>query len=247
MAPYSSTLAWKIPWMEEPGRLCSMGLLRVGHDWATSLSLFTFMHWRRKWQPTPVFLTGESQGREPGGLPSMGSHRVRRDWSDLAAAACCLLIVSSAFTRTYRNFQLGFKTSPLIDMGYVCQESPWQCWLRDFLVGMSEKSSWPSSGFFRHWCLRIVSRRREGQVLLSFLHRLVGNKSQNVSCMWYDTSWLFYRSLLSPKCPGCIPLLRTDELMKKQCFKMEKMKWERGYFAFSHQFLCLPLCWDQTS
>ena len=60
MAPHSSTLAWKIPWTEEPGRLQSMGLLRVGHDWATSLSLFTFMHWRRKWQPTPVFLPGES-------------------------------------------------------------------------------------------------------------------------------------------------------------------------------------------
>ena len=62
MAPHSSTLAWKIPWMEEPGRLQSMGLLRVGHDWATSLTLFTFMHWRRKWQLTPVFLPGESQG-----------------------------------------------------------------------------------------------------------------------------------------------------------------------------------------
>ena len=63
MAPHSSTLAWKIPWMEEPGRLQSMGSLRVIHDWATSLSLFTFMHWRRKWQPTPVFLPGESQGQ----------------------------------------------------------------------------------------------------------------------------------------------------------------------------------------
>ena len=87
MAPHSSTLAWKIPWMEEPGRLQPMGLLRVGHDWATSLSLFTFMHWRRKWQPTPVFLPGESQER--GSL--VGCHlwgcRVRRDWSDLAAAA----------------------------------------------------------------------------------------------------------------------------------------------------------------
>ena len=62
MAPHSSTLAWKIPWTEEPGRLQSMGSQRVGHDWATSLSLFTFMHWRRKWQPTPVFLPGESQG-----------------------------------------------------------------------------------------------------------------------------------------------------------------------------------------
>ena len=62
MATHSSTLAWKIPWMEEPGRLQFMGSLGVGHDWATSLSLFTFMHWRRKWQPTPVFLPGESQG-----------------------------------------------------------------------------------------------------------------------------------------------------------------------------------------
>ena len=63
MATHSSTLAWKIPWTEEPGRLQSVGLLRVGHDSATSLSLFTFMQWRRKWQPTPAFLTGESQGR----------------------------------------------------------------------------------------------------------------------------------------------------------------------------------------
>ena len=63
MAPLSSTLAWKIPWTEEPGRLQSMGLLGVGHDSATSLSFFTFMHWRRKWQPTPVFLPGESQGQ----------------------------------------------------------------------------------------------------------------------------------------------------------------------------------------
>ena len=63
MAPHSSTLAWKIPWTEEPGRLQSMGLLRVVHDLVTSPSLFTFMHWRRKWQPTPVFLPGESQGR----------------------------------------------------------------------------------------------------------------------------------------------------------------------------------------
>ena len=62
MAPHSSTLAWKIPRTEEPGRLQSMGSLRVGHTWATSLSLFTFMHWRRKWQPIPVFLPGESQG-----------------------------------------------------------------------------------------------------------------------------------------------------------------------------------------
>ena len=63
VAPHSSTLAWKIPWTEESGGPQSMGLLRVRHDRATSLSLFTFMHWRRKWQPTPVFLPRESQGR----------------------------------------------------------------------------------------------------------------------------------------------------------------------------------------
>ena len=63
MAPHSSTLARKIPWMEEPGRLQSTGSLRVRHDRATSLSLFTFMRWRRKWQHTPAFLPGESQGR----------------------------------------------------------------------------------------------------------------------------------------------------------------------------------------
>ena len=67
MATHSSTLAWKTPWMEEPastaGRLQSLGSLRVGHDGATSLSLFTFTPWRRKWQPTPVFSPRESQGR----------------------------------------------------------------------------------------------------------------------------------------------------------------------------------------
>ena len=68
--------AWKIPWAEEPGRVQSMGSLRVGHNWVTSLSLFTFMHWRRKWQPIPVFLPGESQGQ--GSL--VGCHLWGRTW-----------------------------------------------------------------------------------------------------------------------------------------------------------------------
>ena len=63
MAPHSSTLAWKISWTGEPGGPQSMGSLGVGQDSLTSLLLFAFMHWRRKWQPTPVFLPGESQGR----------------------------------------------------------------------------------------------------------------------------------------------------------------------------------------
>ena len=82
MAPHSSTLAWKIPWMEEPGGLQSMGSRRVGHDWTTSLSLFTFMHWRRKWQPTPVFLPGESQGRRS----LVGCHLWGRTESDTTEA-----------------------------------------------------------------------------------------------------------------------------------------------------------------
>ena len=63
MATHFSTLAWRIQWMEEPGRLQSTGSLRIGYNRVTSLSLFTFMHWGRKWQPTPVFLPGESQGQ----------------------------------------------------------------------------------------------------------------------------------------------------------------------------------------
>ena len=62
MAPYSSTLAWKLPWREEPGA----AVPGVTESW-TRLSSFTFAfhfyHWRRKWQPIPVFLPGESQGR----------------------------------------------------------------------------------------------------------------------------------------------------------------------------------------
>ena len=87
MAPHSSTLAWKIPWMEEPGRLQSMGSLRVGHDWATSLLLSTFMHWRRKWHPTLVLLPGKSHGwRSLLGCSPWG-HTESDMTSDLAAAA----------------------------------------------------------------------------------------------------------------------------------------------------------------
>ena len=94
MAPHSSTLAWKIPWAEEPGRLQSMGLLRVGHDWATSLLLFTFQfHALEKEMAThSSVLAWRIPGMgEPGGLPFMGSHRVGHDWSDLAVAVGQLL------------------------------------------------------------------------------------------------------------------------------------------------------------
>ena len=63
MAPHSSTLAWKIPWTEEPGRLQSMGVAKSRTGLSDFTFTFLFMHWRRKWQPTPVFLPGESQRR----------------------------------------------------------------------------------------------------------------------------------------------------------------------------------------
>ena len=63
MATHFSPLAWKNPRLERPGRLQSTGSLRVRHNWATSISLFIFLNWRRKLQPTPVFLPGESQGQ----------------------------------------------------------------------------------------------------------------------------------------------------------------------------------------
>ena len=86
MAPHSSTLAWKIPWMEEPGGLQSMGSLRVGHDWATSLSCIG----EGNGNPFQCSCPENPRDREPGGLPSMGSHRVGLNWSDLAAAAVTL-------------------------------------------------------------------------------------------------------------------------------------------------------------
>ena len=90
MAPHSSPLAWKIPWAEGPGRLQSMGSLRVRR---LSNFPFTFhFHALEKEMATHSSVlawripgTGES-----GGFPSMGSHRVRHDWSDLAAAAAVL-------------------------------------------------------------------------------------------------------------------------------------------------------------
>ena len=79
MAPHSSTLAWKIPWMEEPGRLQSMGLLGVGHDFTFTLT-FHFHALEKEMATHSSVLAWRIPGTgEPGGLPSMGSHRVGHD------------------------------------------------------------------------------------------------------------------------------------------------------------------------
>ena len=95
MAPDSSTLAWQIPRTEEPGGLHSMGSRRVGHDWTTSLSLFTFMHWRRKWQSTSVFLPGESQGRGilVGCVYGVTQSRTRLKWLSSTENWCFWTVV----------------------------------------------------------------------------------------------------------------------------------------------------------
>ena len=128
MAPHSSTLAWKIPWMEEPGRLQSMGSLRVGHDWANSLSLLTFMNWRRKWQPTPVFLPGESQGR--GSLVGcrLWGRRVGHDWSDLAAAAACPLNQWHSPTTLSSTAPFSFCLQSFLASGSFSNESKYIIW-----------------------------------------------------------------------------------------------------------------------
>ena len=88
MAPHSSTLAWKIPWTEEPGGLQSMGSRRVRPDWVTSPFTFHF-HALEKEMATHSSILAWRIPRtgEPGRLLSMGSHRVGHDWSNLAAAA----------------------------------------------------------------------------------------------------------------------------------------------------------------
>ena len=132
------------PMEEEPGRLQSMGSLRVGHDWATWLSLFTFMHWRRRWQPTPVFLPGESQGRGSlMGCRLWGRTESGHDWSDLAAAAAAYLGIiiqlmlnffASFFNWFYSGASESIKTS--IDWGifkfiYLSNIFPYN--MRDFV------------------------------------------------------------------------------------------------------------------
>ena len=85
MATHSSTLAWKIPWTEEPDRLQSMELLGVGHNWATSLSLLHALEKEMATHSSVLAWRIPGTGKS-GGLPSMGLHRVGHDWRDLAAA-----------------------------------------------------------------------------------------------------------------------------------------------------------------
>ena len=114
MAPHSSTLAWKIPWTEEPGGLQSMGSLRVRHDWVTSLHFSVSCIGEGNGNPLQCSCLENPRDGEPGGLLSMGSHRVGHDWSDSAAAAY--------LARVTGNFQF-----PIIKVS-CCLNSVQHCW-----------------------------------------------------------------------------------------------------------------------
>ena len=118
MAPHSNTLAWKLPWTEEPGRLQSMESLGVGHNWVTSLSLFTFMHWRRKWQPTPVFLPGESQGRQSWWAAVYGVTQIRTRLKRLSSSSSRRLIKLSIFSFVCWPLYIPFFGEKYITLGY---------------------------------------------------------------------------------------------------------------------------------
>ena len=98
VATHSSTLAWKIPWTEQPGRLQSMGSQRVRHDWATSLSLFTFMHWRRKWQTTQCSCL---ENPRDGGARWAAVYGVAQSWTQLKRISS-----SSSSSKIYVQTQL---------------------------------------------------------------------------------------------------------------------------------------------
>ena len=91
MASHSSTFAWKIPWMEEPGRLQSMGWLELDTTERLHFHFSLLCIGEGNGNPLQCSCLENPRGGEPGGLPSMGSHRVGHDWSNLAAAAAEVL------------------------------------------------------------------------------------------------------------------------------------------------------------
>ena len=197
MAPHSSTLAWKIPWVEEPGRLQSMGSLRVGHDWVTS---FTFHSHALEKEMVPHFsiLAWRIPGTgEPGGLPSMGSRRVGQDWSDLAAAAYLLPIF---LFFTYGGGGLVSKSCPpLATLWIVACQAPlfiFQARILEWVaIFFSRRSSqcrdWTwvfclSGQFFTDWATREIFSSHMAPLHFPALVKL--SSISNFTCEWLKVS-----------------------------------------------------------
>ena len=132
MATHSSTLAWKIPWIEEHGRLQFMGSQRVGHNWTTSFSLFTFMHWRRKWRPTPVFFL---ENPRDGGAWWAAVHGVAQSRTRLKRLS------SSSKTILYSIFFPFFRSISFFKGEGKKSYRDWLNWFHDSLVHLNMKSS----------------------------------------------------------------------------------------------------------
>ena len=106
MAPHSSTLAWKIPWTEEPGGLQSMGSLESD---TTEQLHFHFHALEKEMAAHSSVLAWRIPGAgEPGGLPSLGSHRVGHDWSDLAAAAAAAVLTGRILIEPWNGIWIIF-------------------------------------------------------------------------------------------------------------------------------------------
>ena len=181
-ANHSSTLAWKIPWMEEPGRLQSMGL----QSW-TWLSDFTFtfhFHALEKEMAThSSVLAWRIPGTgEPGGLLSMGSHRVRHDWRDLAAAAVfnCPILLNLDGEYCWRDIWTGTITnllSPfnLMSFPYHLSTFSFLCstlqWLFQILLSINLKLSFSGGHLFalEDWESRYHFSQLSSYLLVSLL------------------------------------------------------------------------------
>ena len=159
MAPHSSTLAWKIPWMEEPGRLQSMGSLRVGHDFT-----FTFHYHalEEEMATHSSVLAWRIPGtEEPRRLLSMGLHRVGHDWSDLAAAVAAAFIYLFMYLFKFCNrtscwgldkplLKVFYSSHFRIPMKLVCQSSLTQSIIRHIL-------DFPS---YLHWDTAYLAKKK---------------------------------------------------------------------------------------
>ena len=183
MAPHSSTLAWKIPWVEEPGGLKSMGSLRVGHDWATSLSLFTFVHWRRKWQPTPVFLPRESQGR--GSL--VGCHlwgQQSQTWLKWLSSSKVQINVCSTITGSQKKQESSRKTSTSASLTML---KPLIMWITTncgkFLKRWEYQTTWPVS-----WETSMWVRKPQWE---PYIEWLVQNRERNMTRLHTVTLFIY--------------------------------------------------------
>ena len=119
MAPHSSTLAWKIPWMEEPGGLQSMGSRGVGNVTFT----FHFPALEKEMATHSSVLAWRIPGTgEPGGLPSMGSHRVGHDWSDLAAVAVAATDIRRLFAVCFLSLLFSQNFSMLVSQWKIGED-----------------------------------------------------------------------------------------------------------------------------